>query len=154
MSFVSLDLIYCLLIGAVSGVVAALCGVGGGIIMVPAFVLMLGLNQKTAVATSLAAIILTSVAASVRNSGNNFVDWRVAIPTGIAAAAVAWFASDLLKQMSNVTLTRLFAIVVIVIGAGMLYGSFQPSKKTTPTPETASTTKPHADQPQPPAPRP
>jgi uncharacterized membrane protein YfcA len=155
MSFITPDLLYCLLIGAVSGVVAALCGVGGGIIMVPAFVLLLGLNQKTALATSLAAIILTSVAASVRNSTNNFVDWRVAIPTGIAAACVAWFASDLLKQLSSITLTRLFAVVVIVIGFGMLYGSFQPSKQATPTQEqTASTTKPQTEQPQTPDPRP
>jgi uncharacterized protein len=148
MSFITPDLLYCLLIGAVSGVVAALCGVGGGIIMVPAFVLLLGLNQKTAVATSLAAIILTSVAASVRNSSNNFVDWRVAVPTGIAAATVAWFASDLLKQLSSVTLTRLFAVVVIVIGFGMLYGSFQPAKAPIKTAaESSSTPKPQADQP-------
>jgi uncharacterized membrane protein YfcA len=47
----------CLAIGIVSGVIAALCGVGGGVVMVPAFVFFLKLPQKTAVATSLAIII-------------------------------------------------------------------------------------------------
>ena len=47
----------CLGIGAVSGLVAALAGVGGGVIMVPLFTAILGMPQKQAVATSLAAII-------------------------------------------------------------------------------------------------
>ena len=111
----------CLLIGAVSGAVAALCGVGGGIIMVPAFVFLLGLAQKNAVATSLAAIILTSVVASVKNTSNNFVDWRVTVPTALAAALVAWFAADWLKHLSNTTLTRIFAVVMIAVGARMLW---------------------------------
>ncbi|MBK8091711.1 MAG: TSUP family transporter [Verrucomicrobiaceae bacterium] len=41
----------CLAIGVVSGIIAALCGVGGGVVMVPAFVLLLDMPQKTAVAT-------------------------------------------------------------------------------------------------------
>lgn len=116
-------MIICLLIGTVSGVTSALCGVGGGIIMVPAFVGLLGLTQKHAVATSLAAIVLTALAASARNTQNNLVDWRVAILTGLAAALTAWFASGWLKSLSNVTLTRAFAIVVLVMGAHMLWST-------------------------------
>jgi len=111
----------CVLIGMVSGAVAALCGVGGGIIMVPAFVFLLGLAQKNAVATSLVAIILTAIAASVKNTSNNFVDWRVTVPTALAAALVAWFAADWLKHLSNPVLTRIFAVVMIVVGARMLW---------------------------------
>jgi uncharacterized membrane protein YfcA len=108
-------------VGLVTGVVSALCGVGGGIIMVPAFVSFFKLPQKTAVATSLAAIILTSVAASLRNTGNQLVDWKVAIPTGVAAAVTAWFAAGWLRSMSNVTLTRIFAVLVIAVGVRMLW---------------------------------
>jgi uncharacterized membrane protein YfcA len=54
-------LLTALAIGVLSGVVAALCGVGGGVVMVPAFVSLLGLPQKVAVATSLAIIIPTSI---------------------------------------------------------------------------------------------
>ena len=42
------------LIGICSGVLGALCGIGGGIVMVPAFVGLLGLTHKQAVATSMA----------------------------------------------------------------------------------------------------
>ncbi len=111
----------CVLAGAVSGAVAALCGVGGGIILVPAFVFLFHLPQKNAVATSLAAIILTSVVASIRNSSNQLVDWKIAIPVAVSAALVAWFAADWLRQMSNVTLTRIFAAVMILVGVRMLW---------------------------------
>jgi uncharacterized membrane protein YfcA len=109
------------LIGLVSGVVAALCGVGGGIIMVPFFVLLLGMPHKTAVATSLAAIVLTALLASVRNHTNHFIDWRIAIAAGVAGALVAWFAADALKHLSNATLTRIFAVLLIGVGVRMLF---------------------------------
>ena len=110
-----------LAIGALSGVVAALCGVGGGIVMVPLFAILLKLPQKTAVATSLAAIILTAALATAKNHANSFVDWRVAISAGGAGAVVAWFAADLLKHLSNETLTRIFAAVLIAVGVKMLF---------------------------------
>jgi uncharacterized membrane protein YfcA len=109
-----------LLIGLVSGAVAALCGVGGGIIMVPFFVLLLGMSQKTAVATSLAAIVLTALFASARNHLNQFIDWRIAIPAGLAGAVVAWFTADALKHLTNTTLTRIFAVLLISVGVHML----------------------------------
>jgi hypothetical protein len=109
------------LIGLVSGAVAALCGVGGGIIMVPFFVLLLGMPQKTAVATSLAAIVLTALLASARNHVNQFIDWRIAIASGLSGATVAWFAADALKDLSNATLTRIFAVLLILVGVRMLF---------------------------------
>lgn len=110
-----------ILIGALSGVIAALCGVGGGIVMVPLFVSVLGLSQKQAIATSLAAMVLTALLSSFKNHANGFIDWKVAIPCGCAAAAVAWFAADALKHLSNRTLTVFFAVVMIGMGVRMLF---------------------------------
>jgi hypothetical protein len=111
----------CVAIGVVTGIVAGLCGVGGGIIMVPAFATFLKLEQRNAVATSLAAVVLTAIAASIKNTSNDLVVWKVAVPTALAGAAVAWFTADWLKALSNVTLTRLFAVLLIAIGAKMLF---------------------------------
>jgi len=47
-----------------AGTLGALLGLGGGIILVPALVLLLGVPEKTAVATSLLGVIATSVVAS------------------------------------------------------------------------------------------
>jgi uncharacterized membrane protein YfcA len=109
------------LIGVAAGGIAALCGLGGGIIMVPAFVLLLGLPQKSAVATSLVAVVLAALAASLKNNANGFIRWDIALPAGLAAALVAWLAADVLKHLENATLTRIFAILLIVVGVRMLW---------------------------------
>jgi len=114
-----------MILGGISGVAAALCGVGGGVFLVPAFVFFLGLPQKQAVATSLAVIILTSIVATVRNAGNLLVDWKVALWTAIGSAGVVWFAAEWLKKLSNVTLTRIFAVFVILMGLYMLVRSLR-----------------------------
>ncbi len=110
------------LIGLTSGVLAALCGVGGGLIMVPAFVFLMALDQKTAVATSLAAILLTSLVATTKYAGANLINWKVAIPTALAAGLASWFATDWLKHLSNESLTRLFGILMLLVGIRMLFG--------------------------------
>ena len=114
----------CVLIGAFAGVIAALCGVGGGVFMVPAFVICLHMEQKTAVATSLAIVIFTALVATVKNAGNLLVDWKVVVATAVASAVVVWFASDWLKKMSNLSLTRIFAVFMIAMGVWMLGKSF------------------------------
>lgn len=114
------ELLIAIATGGVAGAVAALCGVGGGIVLVPAFVHFLGMDQKNAVGTSLAAIVLTVLAASVRNHSNNFIQWNVAIPVALASALVAFFAADALKVLSNQMLTRVFAVVLIAAGFHML----------------------------------
>ena len=126
------------LIGALSGVVAALCGVGGGVVMVPAFVLIFGMKQKPAVATSLAAIVLTALFTSVRNHSNGFIEWKVALPAGFAGAAVGWFAADLLKKLEDVALTRIFATVIIVFGVQMWWQSLKKEGSTRPNEPAAA----------------
>ena len=107
--------------GAVAGLIAALCGVGGGIVLVPCFVLILGLNQQSAVATSLAVIAPAVLVATFKNAGNQLIDWKVFIPTVLGAMIVAWFAADWLKSLSNATLQKIFAITLLIFGTVMLF---------------------------------
>ena len=108
-------------IGLVAGLLGALCGVGGGIVMVPAFVAFLGLGQKEAVATSLAVIIVTALAATANNTrAGNLIDWKIVAAVGLASALTAWFGSDLMRSLSNQTLTRTFGVVLVLFGARML----------------------------------
>ena len=107
-------------IGVLSGVVASLCGVGGGVIMVPAFVLLMGLEQKQAVATSLLVVIPTAIMASTQNLRNGFGDWRLALITAISSSLFAYFGAGWLKNLSNEGLTRIFGVVMVVVGVRML----------------------------------
>ena len=110
----------CLGIGIISGIVAALCGVGGGVVMVPAFVFLLAMPQKMAVATSLAIIIPTALMATTQNARNDLVNWKVAAITAVSASLFAYFGAGWLKSMSNETLTRIFGTILVVFGLRML----------------------------------
>jgi uncharacterized membrane protein YfcA len=107
-------------IGALTGILAALCGVGGGLIMVPAFVFLMALDQKSAVATSLAVIIAVSMVATAKYSAASLVKWQVVLPVMLGAVVTTWLATDWLKHLSNDWLSRIFAILMIVVGIRML----------------------------------
>lgn len=110
------------IIGLAAGLLGALCGVGGGIVMVPAFVAALGLGHKQAVATSMAVIIVTAIAATANNARHKeLIDWKVVAVVGLASAVAAWFGSDLMRSMSNHTLTRIFGVLLVVTGVRMLW---------------------------------
>jgi len=112
------------LTGLAAGLLGALCGVGGGIIMVPAFVGLLGLEHKQAVATSMAVIIVTAIAATASNTrANNLIDWKIVAAVGLASAVAAWFGSDLMRSLGNQTLTRIFGGLLVVFGLRMLWKS-------------------------------
>ena len=108
-------------VGALTGVLAALCGVGGGLIMVPAFVFLMALDQKSAVATSLAVIIAVSLVATTKYSAASLVKWHVVLPVMLGAVVTTWLATDWLKYLSNDMLSRIFAILMIVVWIRMLF---------------------------------
>ncbi len=107
-------------IGAISGVVAALCGVGGGVIMVPCFVFLLKFGQKDAVATSLMAMIGTALVASSQNFKNGFGNLQIAAVTTLGAMTTAYFASDWLRKLSSERLTQFFGLILVLMGLRML----------------------------------
>jgi len=110
-------------VGITAGLLGALCGVGGGIVMVPAFVAALGFEQKKAVATSLAVIVIIASVATINNSRQtDLIDWKVVGLTAVCAALAAWFGTDLMHKLSNQHLTKLFGVVLLVFGTKMLLG--------------------------------
>ena len=110
------------LIGILAGLAGALCGVGGGIIMVPAFTLALGLEQKTAIATSLAVVVISGISGTANHvfSKSDLIDWKLVAVTATGAALAAWFGSDLMRTLSNQQLTRIFGVVMVLVGFPML----------------------------------
>lgn len=108
-------------IGLFAGVMAGLCGVGGGIVLVPAFVYMLGLDQKAAIATSMAVIVPTSLMALARFQQSGLIQWNIFWPTAIGAIFAAYFATGWVRKMSNDQLTKVFAVLMILVGISMLF---------------------------------
>ena len=116
-------LIMLMIIGAFAGVLAGLLGVGGGIVLVPAFFYAfqtLGYDgpqlMQVCLATSLATIIVTSVRSVLGHNRKGAVDWEIlrGWAPGIALGAVLGvFVASGLK---SVTLQAIFGCLGIVIG--------------------------------------
>jgi uncharacterized membrane protein YfcA len=66
-------------IGLVAGLLSGLLGIGGGVIMVPAFTEVLSMSLKSAIATSLVCVGIFGVPATITHAFLGDVDWRLAI---------------------------------------------------------------------------
>jgi hypothetical protein len=103
-----------IVLGLAAGILAGMFGVGGGLLFVPTLV-ALGLDHHDAIGTSLLAIVPTVLVGTWRQSRYGNVRWRGAAVLGIAAAASAQGGVALAEALSDATLRRLFAGLVVVV---------------------------------------
>ena len=89
-------------------------GVGGGILFVPTLV-ALGLGYHDATGTSLLAIVPTVLVGTWRQSTYGNVRWRGAVVLGLAAAAAAQGGVALAEALSDATLRKLFAGLLVLV---------------------------------------
>jgi uncharacterized membrane protein YfcA len=107
-------------IGAVSGVFAGLMGVGGGIIMVPAMVLLYSIPAAAAKGTSLAVIIPTALVGTVSNLQADNADLRTGALVGLAGALSAFAASKVSLGLDERLSNLLFAGLLVLTASRML----------------------------------
>lgn len=109
------------LVGAASGFVAGLLGVGGGIVMVPAMTGPLHVPMKRAVASSLVAVAIFSVPALVTHVLLGHVDWRFALPLMAGVVPGAQIGARMTIGAAEHRVRQWFGILVVLVAA--LYGA-------------------------------
>jgi uncharacterized membrane protein YfcA len=109
------------LLGLVGGVLAGLFGVGGGILFVPTLVLVLGLTQLHAEATSLLAILPTVIVGTWRQHRYGNVNFRAGLLVGIGAIAGVEGGVQIAKALPEDTLRRLFAVLMFIVAASLAW---------------------------------
>lgn len=107
-------------VGVVAGLVAALLGVGGGVIIVPALVLLAGVDLTTARGTSLVVVVLTAITASFTNIRAGRTDTRLGIVAGLAGAPAAVLGAFLGQWMPERLAAALFALLMIFAAVQLL----------------------------------
>ena len=115
-----------LLLGLAAGMLAGFFGVGGGILFVPTLV-GLGLSQLDAEATSLLAILPTVAAGTWRQRHYGNVRWRSALVLGLASIAGVAAGVQLATSLSEDTLRRLFALLLLCVAAQLAWRSRRPA---------------------------
>ena len=109
------------IIGLASGMLSGLIGVGGGIIIVPALVFFLGFSQHQAQGTSLGLLLLPVGILAVMNYYNKgYIDIKVVLIMSIAFVIGGWAGSKLSLALPEVTIKRVFAIILFYTAFRML----------------------------------
>lgn len=111
------------LIGVLAGILSGLVGVGGGVIMVPLLVLLLGFNQHQAQGTSLAVLVVPVTAVAVYTyHKEGFIDWRYVGIIALFFVIGGYFGSKIAIGLDQKMLKRVFGLILLLIAGKMLLG--------------------------------
>jgi hypothetical protein len=115
--------------GLGAGLLSGLFGVGGGLVFVPALVLIADLGYVEAAATSLAAMIPVVLAGSWRQHVYGNVHWEAALLIGLASAAGAVGGVAVAEALPERLLYKLFAALLLVVAARLAWSARRPADR-------------------------
>lgn len=109
-----------LLYGVGIGLVTGFLGAGGGFLLIPALVLIIGLDMKTAIGTSLMIIALNSLIGFLGDLGNHTMDWRLLLILSAIAIAGIFAGISLGRKIPGAKLRKGFGWFVLLMGIYIL----------------------------------
>src|SRR6185437_15744869 len=115
-----LTVLVVMIAGAVAGCLGSLLGIGGGVFLVPFLNAGLGFDFKVAAATGLMTVIATSSAVSAGKTGRHLINLKLGMLLEVATTVGGLVAAVKVAQLSNHTLTIIFACVTAAIAVLML----------------------------------
>jgi hypothetical protein len=108
------------LIGLAGGVMSGLFGIGGGLVIVPALVLLLGMSQKLAAGTSLTALLLpVGILGALEYWRAGYVDVGLAILLALGILIGAFIGARLAIVLPAELIQRVFGILLVLVGIRM-----------------------------------
>jgi uncharacterized membrane protein YfcA len=102
-------------IGAAAGLLSGLIGVGGGVVMVPAFTEVAGIPLKTTIASSLACVGIFAIPGTITHAALGGIDWRFALLLSIGVVPGARLGASLAIGTGDQRLRRSVAVFLGVI---------------------------------------
>jgi uncharacterized membrane protein YfcA len=112
------------IIGLAAGGLSGLLGVGGGILMVPAFSAWIGMGLKETIATSLACVGIFAIPGTITHAALGHIDWAFAVPLAIGvipgARIGAHFTINASDRMLRYTVGAAFGVIAVIYAVGEL----------------------------------
>jgi len=104
-----------LLVGVLGGILSGAFGVGGGIVMVPLLMLLAGMDQRQASATSLVAIVPTSIAGAITYGVAGHLDVVAGLVIAVGGIAGSLIGARLLRALPLGWLRWLFVALLVLV---------------------------------------
>jgi uncharacterized membrane protein YfcA len=117
-------LIVAALVGAATGVISGLMGLGGAIVLIPALVYLFGMSQHEAQGTSLATLLLPiGIFAFLQYYRAGHVNLRIAAAIALGFAIGGYFGGRWAQWVPDVILKKTFAVVLVLAAIRMWISS-------------------------------
>jgi hypothetical protein len=105
-----------IIIGLIAGVLAGMFGIGGGIVIVPALILVAHMKPQTATGTSLAALLLPVGALGAwQYYRHHSLNIHAALWIALGLALGAYVGASLAMKLPPRELQRLFALFMLIV---------------------------------------
>ena len=109
------------LLGLAVGGLSGLVGLGGGVFLVPALVLLAGFSQHQAVGTALAAMVPpVTLAAAAEYYRQGYINLKIALLLAVTIAIGSWATAHFAHRLPEVWLQRLFGITLLIVAVRLL----------------------------------
>lgn len=122
-----LFLLACAAIGLFAGALGGLLGVGGGVVMVPAFMRFLGLGVHEAVGTSMAVIVFTAIVAALRHYQLGNVNPKVMAVVAVLSMLGGYLGATLSERLPERQLRLAFGLFLLFVAVQMLLRAWRMS---------------------------
>ncbi|MBD6615272.1 sulfite exporter TauE/SafE family protein [Komarekiella sp. 'clone 1'] len=114
----------CIILGLIAGIVSGMTGIGGGIIILPALIFFLGFSQHQAQGTTLALLVPPiDLLAAWTYYKQGYVDIKVAALLCLGFILGGWFGAKIGTSLPNRVLTKIFALLLILSAARVLFAT-------------------------------
>lgn len=116
------DTIKKIILGLIAGLVSGFFASGGGMILVPAFVYWLKIDDTKARATSILCILPMVITSGIFYYKNAYIDWKIGILCAIGGMIGGYVGSKLLKKLPDKYLKLSFAIFLLYVSTKLIIG--------------------------------
>ena len=110
------------LIALITGIVSSMLGIGGGIILVPTFNLLIGLPIRRAIGTTKFLILFTSTSSALAHYRYRRIDWKTGLLLELTAIPGSILGVNLVQILDPKVLKIILAIALVMASINMMRG--------------------------------
>ena len=117
------QIIILIIAGLIAGLVGGTLGVGGGIIIIPTLIFVLGMSQHLAQGTSLATLLAPiGILAVINYHKAGYVNWKYAVILMLTFMVGSYFGSKWAVHIPEKVLKQVFGVMMLLAGFKMIIG--------------------------------
>jgi hypothetical protein len=115
-------LVILIILGIITGFLAGMLGIGGGLIVIPALVMIMGMSQQAAQGTSLAMMLPPiGIIAAYNYYKAGHVDIKIALILAVMFIIGSYFGSKIAVKLSQELLKKIFGVFLLLVAIKMLF---------------------------------